>query len=203
VKNVLTRYSPHLFFFIIGIYDIYQRVWDSKWLVTLWLTVAGLSTVVWKRVHWSAGLFFFFHLANGIWLFAKFSRFPSLQSHASFTSFCFMAVVFFVITRRYKYFWKDAMAWYCLVNSILTLIQFCSPNATHGFYDNYAGFQNNGSIGGCLMAITYPFLLSKQWKTSNMRTQYLAQACALFLPPLAILATVSQRVTNHLESHTR
>jgi len=139
-----------------------------------------------RYIHWTAvaptGWLLFqvlYYSANTV---PGHSLFDSLAYGKSASYQCLAFVGFvgtaWVIARKHKERWLDAVGMLCLVNSLAFIVQ-----RVMGWHPN--GLFGNESMSACLIAFTYPILLCtpKRWRMRSLPSAILL----LVLPPIAII----------------
>lgn len=162
-------------FFVLCFWRWGDDYWHTKWAVLLWMLAGWLAWRVTEETSWRAGLFFGYALANGIWFMAwressigslppmAQTGFESLAAQGCFYwMFLVAAAMEFEVT---DFTWvRRLFGWSCLVGALYVI-------AEYALFDQrgraIGGFVDQGSMMGCWLAVTYPFLAFEGRETSR------------------------------------
>lgn len=140
--------------------------WSSKWAALLIVGAAYFAYEVYKRTDIFLATFSFYSLFNSIilfrWLENKYSGLKNLDRIVisyyvliGLVSFLIISFIALNIKKKHFRFLEKTFGMLCLINATYVLIQWGLGNG----YLWRGGFFANGSINGCFIAFTYPFLL--------------------------------------------
>jgi hypothetical protein len=154
--------------FTIGI-GLFSIDGNSRWPPWLFLELGvalSLAAYIWSRLHWSAGIAVAYTLINGFLFFGIETPLivadPNKSGLAFDKSAMGATIAFLSLTTFFTFACNHILKkieWgfgvLCVLASLITFIDFMKGLGP----DQMLGFMGNSSMNGCLIALTWPFLV--------------------------------------------
>lgn len=195
MRNLLGSLLPFLFLFLVSLHngdDYINFQWFGFFICVAVSFLPGLSLAT--PLSTAIGLFLSYAVAHCAYIFAfkqnMFAGSPSealvvISYYAAYQLLCLLgaALIFSLTGKKTKEF-SSAFGYYCLCNSVYVLIGFIAGFGKLKWGIGYSGFLDYASVNGCLIAATFPFVLTL---FKNKRLLFAAS----LLPLAAVFASKS------------
>ena len=144
--------------------------WHSKWAVMLAVLIVVIGVWVARELTLSAGVLLGYALLNALWFFGwrwselsllhpdAATRFEDVIAQAAFAAL--VLAVSAIALRKYHAEIRTALAASCWVGALYVIGEFVAGQRDHFL----GGFVDQGSLMGCWLAVTFPFLVEERRK---------------------------------------